>query len=33
MNEEILKKINKEIKIYINESNFISIKCRNKIIK
>ena len=33
MNEEILKKINKKIKIYINESNFISIKCRNKIIK
>lgn len=31
--EEILKKINKELKICINEANFISIKCRNKIIK
>lgn len=31
--EEQLKKINKELKVYINEANFISIKCRNKIIK
>ncbi len=33
MSKEKLKKINDEIKDYINESNFISIKCRNKIIK
>lgn len=32
MNEK-LKKINNELKVYINESNFISTKCRNKIIK
>ncbi len=31
--DELLKKINKEIKVYINESTFISIKCRNKILK
>lgn len=31
--EEILNKINKELKIIINESTFISNKCRNKIIK
>lgn len=31
--EELLKKINKEMKRYINESTFISMKCRNKIIK
>ena len=33
MNKTELKIINDEIKDYINESNFISIKCRNKIIK
>lgn len=33
MNKAELKKINDEIKDYINESNFISIKCRNKVIK
>ena len=31
--KERLQKINNELKSYINESNFISIKCRNKIIK
>lgn len=31
--EELLKKINKELKSYINESTFISLKCRNKILK
>lgn len=31
--EELLKKINKELKVYINESTFISIKCRNKLLK
>ena len=30
---ETLQKINKELKVYINESSFISIKCRNKILK
>lgn len=30
---ELLKKINKELKSYINESAFISLKCRNKILK
>ena len=33
MASDKLKKINNEIKDYINESNFISIKTRNKIIK
>ena len=33
MNKTELKKINDEIKDYINESNFISIKCRNKVLK
>ena len=33
MANDKLKKINNEIKDYINESNFISIKARNKIIK
>ena len=28
-----LNKINRELKVYINESSFISNKCRNKIIK
>ena len=28
-----LKKINNEIKSYINQANFISLKCRNKLIK
>lgn len=31
--EELLKKINKELKVYVNESTFISLKCRNKILK
>lgn len=31
--EELLKKINKELKVYINESTFISLKCRNKLLK
>ncbi len=31
--EEKLQKINKELKVYINESNFISIKCRNRLLK
>jgi len=30
---EDLNKINRELKVYINESSFISNKCRNKIIK
>jgi len=30
--ENLLKKINRELKIYMNESSFISIKCRNKVI-
>lgn len=30
---ENLQKINKELKVYINESSFISIKCRNRILK
>ena len=33
MNKIELKRINDEINDYINESNFISIKCRNKVIK
>ena len=32
MNDK-LNKINRELKVYINESSFISNKCRNKIIK
>jgi len=32
-NKEKLNKMNNEIKVYINESNFISNKCRNKVIK
>ncbi len=31
--EELLNKINKELKIYVNESTFISLKCRNKLLK
>ena len=31
--EETLKKINKDLKVIINESSFISIKCRNNILK
>ncbi len=31
--EEILKKINKDLKVIINESSFISSKCRNNILK
>lgn len=31
--EEKLKKINKELKVYINEAAFVSIKLRNKLIK
>ena len=31
--KEILDKINNELKSYINESSFISIKCRNKLLK
>lgn len=30
---EKLNKINKELKIYINESSFISMKCRNKLLE
>lgn len=34
MNKEAeLKKINTEIKVYINEASFISNSCRNKLIK
>ena len=33
MKEDKLKKINKELKVYINESAFISMKCRNKLLK
>ena len=33
MKEEKLKEINKELKVYINESTFISMKCRNKLLK
>ena len=32
-NEEKLRKINKDLKVIINEATFISNKCRNKIIK
>ena len=31
--EEILNEINNELKSYINESSFISMKCRNKLLK
>ena len=31
--EETLNRINNELKTYINESGFISIKCRNKLLK
>ena len=31
--EDTLNKINNELKSYINESNFISMKCRNKLLK
>ncbi len=31
--KEKLDKINKELKIYINESSFISMKCRNKLLE
>ena len=31
--EENLQKINKELKVYINESSFISKKCRNKLLR
>ena len=31
--DDKLNKINRELKVYINESSFISNKCRNKIIK
>lgn len=33
MDDELLKKINKKLKIYMNESTFISTKCRNKVLK
>ena len=33
MSDDKLKKINKEIKSYINEANFVSMKFRNKLIK
>ena len=32
-NKDVLATINKELKIYINESSFISNKCRNQVIK
>ena len=32
-NKEKLTKINNELKVYINESSFISMKCRNKVLK
>lgn len=32
-NKETLKQINKQLKVYINESSFISLKCRNKLLK
>ena len=31
--EERLEKINKELKIYLNESGFVSTKCRDKVLK
>ena len=31
--EETLNEINNELKLYINESSFISMKCRNKLLK
>lgn len=31
--DETISKINKELKVYINESSFISNKCRNKLLK
>ena len=31
--EETLNEINNELKTYINESSFISMKCRNKLLK
>lgn len=33
MEEEKLMKINKELKVCINEASFISMKCRNKVLK
>ncbi len=33
MKEDVLAKINKEIKIDLNEASFISMKCRNKLLK
>ena len=33
MKEEALNEINNELKTYINESSFISMKCRNKLLK
>lgn len=33
MDDELLKKINKKLKVYMNEATFISIKCRNKVLK
>ena len=33
MNEEKLTKINNKLKIYLNEAGFISMKCRNKLLK
>lgn len=32
-NKDALKQMNKELKVYINEASFISLKCRNKLIK
>jgi len=32
-NSEKLKQMNKQLKGYVNEANFISMKCRNKLIK
>ena len=33
MNEEKLTKINNKLKVYLNEAGFISMKCRNKVLK
>ena len=33
MSTKRLNEINKELKVYINESGFISNKCRNKLLK
>ena len=33
MNEKLIKEINNQLKVFINEGKFVSIKCRNRVIK